>query len=181
MNYNKVILVGRLVREPENVVLPSGSQISNLVVAYNRNYRLQDGSWKEESHFFEIKVFGRLAERVIPQLSKGDLVLIEGRLHQDRWLDKQTGEPRSKIRIVALDIKPLSRSGRVGAPSETEAGVQPDIVELPPPEGETPAPKEEGETFDELEELLFGDEEKGEKQKGEEGKKDDLDDFDILL
>jgi single-strand DNA-binding protein len=111
MYYNKVILIGRLVREPENIMLPSGSQISNLVIAYNRNYKDQSGQWKEESHFFEIKVFGRLAERIIPQLSKGDLVLIEGRLHQDKWLDKESGEPRSKIRIVAFDIKLLSKAG----------------------------------------------------------------------
>ena len=180
MNYNKVILVGRLVREPENIVLSSGSQVSNLVVAYNRNYRLQDGSWKEESHFFEVKVFGKLAERVIPQLSKGDLVLIEGRLHQDKWLDKQTGEPRSKIRIVALDIKPLSR-GRGAISAESEAYEQPDIVEpSPSAKEEASPPKGEGETFDELEELLFGEEEKPEKGKGE-GKKEDIDDFDILL
>ena len=175
MNYNKVILVGRLVREPENVVLPSGSQVSNLVIAYNRNYRMPDGSWREESHFFEIKVFGKLAERVVPQLGKGDLVLVEGRLHQDKWIDKQSGEPRSKVRIVALDIKPLSRSVRGGEIAEAPAEPMPDFSPEKPPakEGDTT------ESFDDLENLLFGEEEKG--QEGGEKKKDDLDDFDILL
>ena len=175
MNYNKVILVGRLVREPENVVLPSGSQVSNLVIAYNRSYKTSDGSWKEESHFFEIKVFGKLAERVIPQLGKGDLVLIEGRLHQDKWIDKQSGEPRSKVRIVALDIKPLSRAVRGG--ETAEAAIEP----IPNFSSEKPPIKEEetGEAFDDLENLLFREEEK-EQEEGDK-KKDDLDDFDILL
>ena len=175
MNYNKVILVGRLVREPENVVLPSGSQVSNLVIAYNRSYKTSDGSWKEESHFFEIKVFGKLAERVIPQLGKGDLVLIEGRLHQDKWIDKQSGEPRSKVRIVALDIKPLSRAMRGGEIAEAPAEPMSDFSP------EKPNLKEGGttENFDDLENLLFGEEEKG--QEGEEKKKDNIDDFDILL
>jgi single stranded DNA-binding protein len=58
MNYNKVILIGRLVKEPQTVMLPSGSQVSNLVIAYNRRYKAGDQEWKEETHFFEVKVFG---------------------------------------------------------------------------------------------------------------------------
>ena len=167
MNYNKVILVGRLVREPETVMLSSGSQVSNLVLAYNRNYKTQEGTWKEESHFFEIKVFGRLAERVVPQLGKGDLILVEGRLHQDKWNDKETGEPRSKIRVVALDIKILSK---VSPKTQTEG-----VSEI----AETPEVKTEEPVEEDLEKLLFGEEEENKPEEGK--KKDDLDDFDILL
>ena len=178
MNYNKVILIGRLVRAPENIQLSSGSVVSNLVIAYNRNYKDASGQWKEESHFFEVKVFGNLVERVIPQLNKGDLVLIEGRLHQDKWIDKKSGEPRSKIRIVALDIKPLTRKGAQPTVSEptVEEGL-PEIPDLPDLEPEKLAPPK-GDSFD-IEKDLFGEETK-EPPKGDKKKDEDFDDFDIF-
>ncbi len=183
MNYNKVILVGRLVREPETVMLPSGTQVANLVLAYNRSYKDQNGQWKEESHFFEIKAFGWIVERVIPNLGKGDLVLIEGRLQQDKWIDKQSGEPRSKVRIVALEIKLLGHAGKgaVATSSEPAAEELPSFEEeeLLPPSGKSEV-KEPEEELDELDKILFGDEENG-KPEGGKGKKEENDDFDILL
>ena len=178
MNYNKVILIGRLVKAPENIQLPSGSVVSNLVIAYNRNYKDASGQWKEESHFFEVKVFGNLVERVIPQLNKGDLVLIEGRLHQDKWIDKQSGEPRSKIRIVALDIKPIFRKGVQSATSEPTVEGLPEIPDLPELEPEKLAPPK-GENFD-IEKDLFGEEENNNPPKGDKKKGEDFDDFDIF-
>ncbi len=163
MNYNKVILIGRLVREPETVMLPSGSQVSNLVIAYNRSYKDQSGQWKEESHFFDVKVFGKLVERVIPQLGKGDLILVEGRLHQDKWLDKESGEPKSKIRIVAFDIKLLSKP----SPKSSELTKTEDVSQ--------------GEDFDfdlEKELGLMEEEPEGNNKKKEKGEgPDDLDEF----
>jgi single-strand DNA-binding protein len=173
MYFNKVIIVGRLVREPENIMLPSGTQLSNLVIAYNRNYKDQSGQWKEESHFFEVKVFGNLSVRVVPQLSKGDLVLIEGRLHQDKWLDKESGEPRSKIRIVALDIKLLSKAGSKLQQTATPMSEEP---ELPSFEEGDLLPEGDKGKGDDLESLLFEDE-----NPKKEDKKDDLDDLDDLF
>ena len=189
MNYNKVILVGRLVREPETVMLPSGTQVANLVLAYNRNYKTPEGEWREEVHFFEIKVFGRLAETVIPRLGRGDLILVEGRLHQDKWIDKQTGSPRSKIRIVASDIKLMSRAGVSRPQTTAEQPMAEEGIDLPPFEGEEPPPPKVEETkeeppleeLDDLEKLLFGEEEEKKPEGGKKDKTDDIDDFDILL
>jgi single-strand DNA-binding protein len=182
MNYNKVILIGRLVKEPQTVMLPSGSQVSNLVIAYNRRYKTGDQDWKEESHFFEVKVFGKLAENIIPQLEKGDLVLVEGRLHQDRWEDKESGKTRSKVRIVALTIKVIAKSqkGTVEGKPLTDEGLEefPESLDIPELEGEKKVEKKESESLDELENLIFGEEEKGENKNK---KDDDLGDFDILL
>jgi len=89
---NKVVIVGRLVREPE-----MGS-VGRFTVAYNRRYKKGD-EWVEESHFFDVKVFGKLVER-LGKYKKGDLVFVEGRLSQDRW-ETETGEKRSRISIVA--------------------------------------------------------------------------------
>ncbi len=181
MYYNKVILIGRLVREPENVMLPSGSQVSNLVLAYNRSYKDQSGQWKEESHFFEIKVFGKLAERVVPQLGKGDLILVEGRLHQDKWLDKTSGEPRSKIRIVAFDLRILSKAA--AKPSTTPQTLAEE--ELPSFSDEDLLPTKERENVTEdLEDLIFSDEkdkQSEKKEKGEEKDSDILDNLDDLF
>jgi len=182
MYYNKVILVGRLVRAPESQMLPSGTQVTNLVIAYNRNYRDQNGQWREESHYFEVKVFGRVAERIATQVNKGDLVLIEGRLHQDRWQDKQTGQSRSKVRIVALDVKPIIRSG-AGAPSQT-AIETPEILEMEEPEELNKEPLEniEEPNLEDIEKLLLGEEEeKNNPPKGKEKKEDTFDDLDDLL
>ena len=184
MNYNKVILVGRVVKEPQTLMLPSGSQVSNLVIAYNRRYKVGEQEWKEETHFFEVKVYGKLAENVIPQIEKGDLILVEGRLHQDRWEDKETGKTRSKVRIVALTLKVLAKSqkGQVREKPITSAENLEDFTEsfeVPTLEGEkaTDEKKKEDE-FDELESLIFGEEEKRENKNKKE---DDFDDFDILL
>jgi single-strand DNA-binding protein len=183
MYYNKVILVGRLVRAPESQMLPSGTQVTNLVIAYNRNYKDQNGQWKEESHFFEVKVFGRVAERVAAQLGKGDLILIEGRLHQDKWLDKQTGQPRSKVRIVALDVRPVTRSG-AGMHSQTAM----ETPEIPEMEISEELNKEAIENIEEpnledIEKLLLGEEEEENKEppKGKEKKENNFDDLDDLL
>jgi single-strand DNA-binding protein len=177
MNYNKVIIIGRLVREPEISNLPSGTQVANFVIAYNRSFKDQSGQWKEESHFFDVKVFGRLIQQIVQRLRRGDLVLVEGRLHQDKWLDKNTGEPRSKIRIVALDIKLLSPTR--GVKSENPPSME--DVELPPLEEDILPPAKGGEEKDELdlEKFLFGEEEPKKPQKG--NKDENLDDFDDLV
>jgi len=183
MYYNKVLLIGRLVRDPESIVLPSGTQVSNLVIAYNRNYKDQNGQWKEESHFFEVKVFGNLSVRVVPQLGKGDLILVEGRLHQDKWTDKTSGEPRSKIRIVAVDLKLISKAGVKTTATPAPAGeedtlptfTEEDLLPSEGGEGSSPSTKSD---LDELDSLLFDgeDEEKNNKRKKED-EGDDLDDL----
>ena len=182
MNYNKVILIGRLVKEPQTVMLPSGSQVSNLVIAYNRRYKAGDQEWKEETHFFEVKVFGKLEENIIPQLEKGDLILVEGRLHQDRWEDRESGKTRSKVRIVALTVKVIAKSqkGQMEERAVSDEGLEEltEALDIPELGGEKKGEKKETEDLDELENLIFGE---GEKREDKNKKDDDLGDFDILL
>ncbi len=113
---NKVFLIGRLTRDPEIRFLPSGSQITSFSIAVNRAYKTKDSDeWKEETYYIDVDTFGYLAERLGKQLSKGTQVLIEGSLRQDRW-ETQTGEKRSKVKVVADKVSLLS--GR--APKEEE-------------------------------------------------------------
>jgi single-strand DNA-binding protein len=107
---NKVMLIGRLTRDPEVRFLPSGVQVTNLTIAVNRRYKDKSGEWREESYFFDIESYGKLAERVGSQLSKGYQILIEGSLRQDRW-ESSSGEKRSKVKIVADRIALLGKPG----------------------------------------------------------------------
>ncbi len=114
---NKVFLIGRLTRDPEIRFLPSGSQITSFSIAVNRAYKTKDSDeWKEETYYIDVDTFGYLAERLGKQLSKGTQVLIEGSLRQDRW-ETQTGEKRSKIKVVADKVSLLSGKS---APREEE-------------------------------------------------------------
>jgi single-strand DNA-binding protein len=104
------MLIGRLTRDPEVRFLPSGMQVTSLSIAVNRNIKDKNGEWREETSFFDIESFGKLAERVGSQLSKGCQILIEGSLRQDRW-ESPSGEKRSKVKIVADRITLIGKPG----------------------------------------------------------------------
>ena len=103
---NKVILIGRLTRDPEGRFLPSGTQVASFSLAVNRAYKVNE-EWKEETYYFDMETMGNLAERIIKQFNKGDQVLIEGELRQDRW-ETNSGEKRSKVKIFVSKINRLS-------------------------------------------------------------------------
>jgi len=104
---NKVILIGRLTKDPELRILPSGNKTIDISIAYNRNYKVNN-EWKEEAHYFDVKAYGTLADRLSTQISKGYMILVEGRLAQDRWTS-QDGKNMSKVSIVAESIKIISK------------------------------------------------------------------------
>ena len=103
LNINRVLITGRLSRDPETKYLPSGTAITNLNIANNRRYQV-NGEWKEEVGFFEVELFGKAAERVQDQgLTKGQPVYVEGRLKQESW--EKDGKKQSKTRISADIVK----------------------------------------------------------------------------
>ena len=123
---NKVFIQGRLTKNPEVIQTQSGTKVANFSVAYNRPYKDKDGNWQEETSFFDVKAFNGLTEKV-SKLQKGDMILIEGRLVQERW--EKDGKSASKIRIIAERIQLLKRV------SKTEPEVEPqDLDELLTPE-----------------------------------------------
>lgn len=107
---NKVLMIGRLTKDPEVRFLPSGMQVSSFTLAVGRRYKDKTGQWQEETYFFDVETYGNLAERVGKQFSKGYQIYIEGTLRQDKW-ETQAGEKRSKIKIVADKISLLSKPG----------------------------------------------------------------------
>lgn len=104
---NKVLLIGRLTKDPIIRHTSNGGQIVELTIAYNRRYSVGE-EWKEESHFFDVKAFGKLAQALGERLSKGYLVVVEGRLVQDKWTDRN-GNSHSKVRIVAENVRIISK------------------------------------------------------------------------
>jgi len=107
-NYNKVIMVGNLTRDPEYKQLPSGQALCKLGLACNRQFKnRQTDSMIQEVCFVDIDVWGPQAESCRQYLQKGRAVLIEGRLKFDTWQDNN-GQTRSKHSIVADRVLFLS-------------------------------------------------------------------------
>ena len=98
-NFNKVILMGNLTRDPQMSYLPSQTAVVELGLAVNRKWRSQDGQQKEETCFVDCKAFGKQAETLNQYMRKGQPLLIEGRLQLSQWEDKE-GNRRSKLRVV---------------------------------------------------------------------------------
>jgi len=109
-NYNKVILMGNLTRDPELRYTPSGKAVANFSIAVNRRFRTDD-QVREETDFFDIVVFGKQAENCSEYLRKGRPVLVDGRLQQRRW-ETDDGQKRSKVEVVAMTVQFLGSRGQ---------------------------------------------------------------------
>jgi single-strand DNA-binding protein len=113
-SFNKVILMGNLTRDPEMRVTPGGLSICRFSLAVNRAWKDKDGQEKEEVSYIDVDSFGKQAEVIAKYLTKGRPVLIEGRLKQDRWEDKNTKEKRTKILVVLESFTFVGSRGETG-------------------------------------------------------------------
>jgi len=109
--YQKVIIVGNLGGDPEKRHLESGTAVTNFSVATNRKWTDGLGNRQEESTWFRVTTWGKMAEVCDQYLSKGRQVMVEGRLNPDKetggprvWTD-QNGQPRAGYEITALEVK----------------------------------------------------------------------------
>ena len=102
---NKVMLIGNLTRDPEVRYTPKGSAVADIGLAINRYFTLENGEKREETTFVDVVLWGRQAELAQQYLSKGRPVFIEGRLQLDSWEDKNTGQKRSKLRVVGENMQ----------------------------------------------------------------------------
>ena len=152
-NFNKVILAGNLTRDPELRYTPKGSAIAAFGLAINRSWKDETGQTKEEVTFVDIEAWGRQAEVVAQYLKKGRPMLMEGRLRLDSWDDKQTGQKRSRLKVVLESFSFLDSGQRTGegapapaqaprpaapvAPAPAPAAPPPDM-EAPPSEDDVP-------------------------------------------
>ncbi len=151
-SFNKVILLGNLTRDPEVRYTPKGSAVCDLGLAVNRQYSLDNGEKREEVTFVDVVLWARLAEIAGEYLKKGRPVFIEGRLQMDSWDDKQSGQKRTKLRVVGETMQLLgsrpaapggggedeeargsarASSGRTASPPPKPAAPEPDDDEIP--------------------------------------------------
>ena len=120
-SFNRVILLGNLTRDPEVRYTPKGSAVAEVGLAVNRNYTTEGGEKREETTFVDVTLWGRTAEIAGEYLKKGRPVLIEGRLQLDTWDDKQSGQKRSKLKVIGEAMQLLGSRPGSGGESE-EAG-----------------------------------------------------------
>lgn len=112
---NRYVVVGRLTADAKIEYTPGGMAIASFSIAVNRIAKKGD-QWVDEANFFDVKAFGKQAENLKPYLLKGKRVGIDGYLKQDRWKDKQTGQNRSKVVVMANDLQLLGgKSNNDGA------------------------------------------------------------------
>jgi single-strand DNA-binding protein len=145
-NFNKVILIGNLTRDPELRYTPKGTAIAEISLAINRKWKSEAGEAKEEVTFVEVATYGRTAEVIAQYLKKGRPIMIEGRLKLDQWDDKATGAKRSKLRVVCesfefLDSGNRGPEGSVPAaprPPRPTAAAAPSAPAPEPVEGDAP-------------------------------------------
>jgi single-strand DNA-binding protein len=129
-NFNKVVLIGNLTRDPECRTFTNGGKVAKFGIAVNHRWKNQQtGQLEEEAMFIDCNAFNRgergtLANIVEQYCRKGSLVCIEGRLKLETWDDKTTGQKRSKHSIVVESLQLLDRrqDGPGGPPRATTAG-----------------------------------------------------------
>lgn len=133
-NFNKVVLVGRLTRDPEIRSTGSGLKIAGIGFAVSNRKKDQSGQWVDDPMFIDVTAFDResgrgLATTVETYCKKGAQLLIEGKLTLDSWEDKNGGGKRTKHKIIADVIQLLDTRGSTGG----GGGGMDDEMDAPPP------------------------------------------------
>ena len=141
-NFNKVILVGNLTRDPQLAYLPSQTPVCEFGLAVNRRWKGADGQPREETCFIECRCYGKQAETFKQHMSKGKCVLVEGRLQLDTW-EGQDGQRHSKHRIAVQRFQFLDQGNRPKQQAPEPSVETPPAIEEEPIAGDEPAPPED--------------------------------------
>ncbi|MEQ8767733.1 MAG: single-stranded DNA-binding protein [Planctomycetota bacterium] len=112
-NLNKVMLIGRLTRDPELRYTQSGQAMAKLGIAVNRYYNDRDGNRQEQTSFIDVTYWGKSAETINQYMSKGKELYVEGRLQLDQW-ETPEGEKRSKLQVVGETFQFIGGRGDSG-------------------------------------------------------------------
>ena len=119
--FNKITIIGNLGTDPEMRYMPSGDAVTSFSVATNRRYRTRDGETRDDTEWFGVNAWGRLAETTNQYLQKGRLVYVEGSLSSRSWVG-QDGQTRFSNEVRAQEVKFLSGSGDTGGFGAGAAG-----------------------------------------------------------
>ena len=108
-NLNKVMLMGNLTRDPELRQVGAGARCVELGLAINRTWTDDSGQRQEETTFVDVTFWGRQAETLNQYLAKGQPLFVEGRLRLDTWQDRETGQNRSRLKVVGESFQFIDR------------------------------------------------------------------------
>ncbi len=117
VSVNRMIIIGNLGSEPEMRFTPNGRPVTSFSVATNRRYTTSEGERREETEWFTVVTWGKLAEQCNQFLAKGRLVYVEGRLHSHSW-EGQDGQKRYRNEIIADRVSFLDRQSSAHLPEE---------------------------------------------------------------
>lgn len=145
MNFNKAFILGNLTRDPEVRALPSGQPVVSFSIATNRYFTDAQGQRKEEVEFHNIVAFGKLADIVSRYLTKGSMVLIEGRIKTRNWQDQQ-GQKHWKTEIIAEGLqmgpKGTSNPGQGGSNYSSSRNSEKQHEDIQPKDADIPVIEE---------------------------------------
>jgi len=144
-NFNKVILIGNITRDLELKYTPKGTAVLDIGLAVNRTYGGDSGDRREETTYIDVTFWGRTAEIVSQYCHKGSPLFIEGRLHLDTWEDKNSGQKRSKLRVVGENIQLMGGRAGGGQPGDSQGhgGHSSNRPSSPAPQSSSPQPPED--------------------------------------
>ncbi len=108
---NKVMLIGNLTREPELKHLSTGTIVCDIGLAVNRTF-MKNGQSQDDVTYIDITLWNKTAENTANYMSKGSSIFVEGRLQIDSWQDKNTGQNRSKLKVIGDRVQFLSSSNK---------------------------------------------------------------------
>ena len=128
-NLNKVMIIGNVGSDPEMRFTPNGNPVTSFRVATNRVYTTPEGERKQETDWFTVVTWNKLAEQCNQFLSKGRLVYVEGRLHNRSW-EGQDGQKRFRTEIIANRVTFLDR--QAASSLSDDKGEEPETVEIEP-------------------------------------------------
>jgi single-strand DNA-binding protein len=134
-SFNKVFMLGNLTRDPQLSYTPNQTAVVDFGLATNRKWTAPDGTQREETCFVDCRAFGRQAENINKYMSKGRLILIEGRLTFDSWTT-QDGTKRSKHRVTVENCQFLPGTGRGGSEQAGDAAVADSAAQPQTPSGD---------------------------------------------
>ncbi len=123
---NKVMIIGNLGRDPEMRYTPNGAAVTTFSVAVNRRWTSQDGQPQDETEWFNVVAWNKLAETCSQVLSKGRLVYVEGRLRTRSW-DGQDGQKHYRTEVIASDVRFLDSGRGRGQDAAGTSGTEDDL------------------------------------------------------
>ena len=140
-NLNRVLLMGNLTRDPEVSYTPKGTAVTDISIAINRVIGSEEGERREEVTYVDVTLWGRTAENAGQYLAKGRNVFVDGRLALETWEDKQSGQKRSKLKVVAESLQFLGSKPPQGATPEASTETKPANHKRPAPAGKKAKPE----------------------------------------